>query len=169
MLVLIGIVGLLVPLASLPPFLPAPEAFAQAPPVAQNVVDTLKAAGTFGQFLKAVDDAGLTGTLTAAGPITVFAPTDAAFSKVSKDTLDAAMKDKAKLTMILKNHIVEGQKITAEQMKMLKTVKTAAGRELPVVVQDGAPVLAGARFVRTDIQASNGVIQAVDTVLMPPQ
>jgi uncharacterized surface protein with fasciclin (FAS1) repeats len=142
-------------------------ALAQAP--VQNVLDALKTAGTFGEFLKAIEEAGLTATLSSPGPLTIFAPTDAAFAKVGKDALDAAMKDKARLTMILKNHIIEGQKITTDQLKTLSAVKTSAGQELPVTVQDGVPVIAGAKFVQTDIQASNGVIQAVDTVLMPPQ
>lgn len=143
---------------------------AQAPAPAaptQNVLDMLKTAGTFTMFVKAVEEAGLASTFTGSGPLTVLAPTDAAFAKVPKANLDAAMANKAQLTTILKNHIIEGQKITVDQLKTQKALKTSAGLELQITVQDGVPSISGARVVRGDVQASNGVIHTLDTVLIP--
>lgn len=149
---------------------PAGAAPGQAPPPAapaptQNVLDMLKAAGTFTMFVKAVEEAGLTATLTGSGPVTVFAPADAAFAKVPKESLDATMANKAQLTMLLKGHIIEGQRISSEQLKTQKTLKTSAGTELQITVQDGVPSVSGAKVIRADVQASNGVIHQLDTVL----
>jgi uncharacterized surface protein with fasciclin (FAS1) repeats len=125
----------------------------------------LKAAGTFTMFVKAVEEAGLTATLTGSGPVTVFAPADAAFAKVPKESLDATMANKAQLTMLLKSHIIEGQRISSEQLKTAKTLKTSAGTELQITVQDGVPSVSGAKVIRADVLASNGVIHQLDTVL----
>jgi uncharacterized surface protein with fasciclin (FAS1) repeats len=153
---------------------PAGAAPGQAPPPAapaptQNVLDMLKAAGTFTMFVKAVEDAGLTATLTGSGPVTVFAPADAAFAKVPKESLDATMANKAQLTNLLKTHIIEGQRITAEQLKTQKSLKTSAGTELQITVQDGVPAIAGAKVIKADMQASNGVIHQLDAVIVPRQ
>jgi transforming growth factor-beta-induced protein len=78
------------------------------------------------------------------------------------------LKNKEQLTTILKNHIIEGQRITLEQMRQQEVLKTAAGRDLPVKVEGDAATIADARVMR-QIQASNGVIHVVDKVLMPTQ
>ena len=140
----------------------------QAPAAPQrNVLDALKAAGNFTTLVKAIETAGLTAALTGSNQVTLFAPTDEAFAKVPKAQMDAAMANKDQLTMILKNHIIEGQKLTQAQLRTQKSLKTAAGQELAVAVQEGVATVGGAKLVMGEIQASNGVIFAVDAVIMP--
>ncbi|MDR7417869.1 MAG: fasciclin domain-containing protein [Armatimonadota bacterium] len=161
---LVRIVALWVAVVSLTLGTPVLSAFAQAP--AQNVLDTLKAAGNFTTFLRKAEDAGLTATLSGPGPVTVLAPTDEAFGKLPKETLDAVAADANRLTMVVKNHIVEGQQIMAEQIKTLQAVKTAAGADLAIKVEGDAATIGSAKVVRS-IQASNGKIHVLDAVLMP--
>ncbi|MDR7421361.1 MAG: fasciclin domain-containing protein [Armatimonadota bacterium] len=132
---------------------------AQAP--AQNVVEALRAAGTFGRFLQAVEQAGLTAALTAE-QVTVLAPTDEAFAQIPQATLE----NREQLTSILRNHIIEGQRITLEQLRQQQALKTAAGKDLPVRIEGTEASIADAKVMR-QIEASNGVIHVVDKVLMP--
>ena len=132
--------------------------------MAQDVVDTAVKAGNFTTLVTAVKAAGLVDTLKGPGPFTVFAPTDAAFAKVPKATLDALLADKAALTKVLTYHVVPG-KVMAADVKAGK-VKTVQGQELTITTQGGVMV-DNAKVVATDVAASNGVIHAIDTVLMP--
>ena len=132
--------------------------------MAQDVVDTAVKAGNFTTLVAAVKAAGLVDTLKGPGPFTVFAPTDAAFAKVPKATLDALLADKAALTKVLTYHVVPG-KVMAADVKAGK-VKTVEGQELTITTQGGVMVN-NAKVVATDVAASNGVIHAIDTVLMP--
>ena len=129
-----------------------------------DIVDTAVAAGQFTTLAAALQAAGLVDTLKGTGPFTVFAPTDAAFAKVPKADLDALLKDKAKLTAVLTYHVVPG-KVMAADVKAGK-VKTVEGQELTVTTKGGVMV-DNAMVVATDVAASNGVIHAIDTVLMP--
>ena len=131
---------------------------------AQDIVDVAAKAGNFNTLVTAVKAAGLVDTLKGPGPFTVFAPTDAAFAKVPKATLDALLADKAALTKVLTYHVVPG-KVMAADVKAGK-VKTVQGQELTVTTQGGVMV-DNAKVVATDVAASNGVIHAIDTVLMP--
>ena len=131
---------------------------------AQDVVDVAAKAGNFNTLVTAVKAAGLVDTLKGPGPFTVFAPTDAAFAKVPKATLDALLADKAALTKVLPYHVVPA-KVMAADVKAGK-VKTVQGQELTVTTQGGVMV-DNAKVVATDVAASNGVIHAIDTVLMP--
>ena len=131
---------------------------------AQDVVDVAAKAGNFNTLVTAVKAAGLVDTLKGPGPFTVFAPTDAAFAKVPKATLDALLADKAALTKVLTYHVVPA-KVIAADVKAGK-VKTVQGQELTVTTQGGVMV-DNAKVVATDVAASNGVIHAIDTVLMP--
>ena len=131
---------------------------------AQDVVDVAAKAGNFNTLVTAVKAAGLVDTLKGPGPFTVFAPTDAAFAKVPKAKLDALMADKAALTKVLTYHVVPG-KVMAADVKPGK-VKTVEGQELTVTTKGGVMV-DNAKVVATDVVASNGVIHAIDTVLMP--
>lgn len=131
---------------------------------AQDVVDVAAKAGNFNTLVTAVKAAGLVDTLKGPGPFTVFAPTDAAFAKVPKATLDALLADKAALTKVLTYHVVPA-KVMAADVKAGK-VKTVQGQELTVTTQGGVMV-DNAKVVATDVAASNGVIHAIDTVLMP--
>ena len=130
----------------------------------QDIVDTAVAAGNFSTLVAAVKAAGLVETLKGAGPFTVFAPTDEAFAKVPKATLDGLLADKAALTKVLTYHVVAG-KVMAADVKA-GHVKTVQGTDLAMATEGGVTVN-GAKVVAADVAASNGVIHAIDTVLMP--
>ncbi len=131
---------------------------------AKDIVDTAVANGNFKTLATALQAAGLVETLKGKGPFTVFAPTDAAFAKVPKADLDALLKDKAKLTAVLTYHVVPG-KVMAKDVKAGK-VKTVQGSEITIATTGGVTV-DGAKVTATDVQASNGVIHVIDTVIMP--
>ena len=109
--------------------------------------------------------AGLVDTLKGPGPFTVFATTDEAFAKIPKATLDGLLADKAALTKVLTYHVVPG-KVMAKDVKAGK-VKTVQGQDLTVTTNMGVMV-DQSKVIATDVAASNGVIHAIDTVLMPP-
>ena len=131
---------------------------------AKDIVDTAVAAGNFKTLATALGAAGLVDTLKGKGPFTVFAPTDEAFAKIPKADLDALLKDKAKLTAVLTYHVVAG-KVMAADVKAGK-VKTVQGSELTVTTAGGVQV-DGAKVVKADIVADNGVIHVIDTVVIP--
>ncbi len=132
--------------------------------MAQDIVDVAVKAGSFKTLVAAVQAAGLVDTLKGPGPFTVFAPTDEAFAKVPKATLDALLKDKAALTKVLTYHVVSG-KVMAADVKAGK-VKTVQGQELTVKT-DGGVMVDSAKVTATDIAASNGVIHVIDNVMLP--
>ncbi len=131
----------------------------------QNIVETAVAAGSFKTLVTAVQVAGLVDTLSGAGPFTVFAPTDEAFAKIPKETLDAVLADKAKLTAILTYHVVAG-KVMASDVMGLTSAKTVQGGEVKIDTSDGV-MINDAKVVQADIECSNGVIHVIDSVLMP--
>ena len=131
---------------------------------AQDIVDVAVKAGSFNTLVTAVKAAGLVETLKGPGPFTVFAPTDEAFAKLPKATLDALLKDKAALTKVLTYHVVAG-KVMAADVKAGK-VKTVQGQEITVATTGGVTVDAS-KVTATDIVASNGVIHVIDTVMLP--
>ena len=132
--------------------------------LAQDIVDTAVKAGNFKTLVAAVQAAGLVDTLKGPGPFTVFAPTDEAFAKIPKATLDSLLADKAALTKVLTYHVVPG-KVMAKDVAAGK-VKTLQGQELTVATSGGVMV-DKSKVVATDVAASNGVIHVIDTVLMP--
>jgi uncharacterized surface protein with fasciclin (FAS1) repeats len=131
---------------------------------AQDIVDVAVKAGSFKTLVAAVQAAGLVDTLKSPGPFTVFAPTDEAFAKIPKATLDALLKDKAALTKILTYHVVSGKVMAADVKPGM--VKSVQGSEITVKTAGGVMV-DGAKVTATDIAASNGVIHVIDTVIMP--
>lgn len=131
---------------------------------AADIVDTAASAGSFNTLVTAVKAAGLVDTLKGPGPFTVFAPTDAAFAKIPKAQLDALLKDKTALTKVLTYHVVPG-KVMAKDVKAGK-VKTVQGQEITVSTNMGVMV-DQSKVIATDVAASNGVIHAIDTVMMP--
>ncbi len=131
---------------------------------AKDIVDTAVGAGNFKTLATALTAAGLVDTLKGKGPFTVFAPTDAAFAKIPKADLDKLLADKAKLTAVLTYHVVPG-KVMAKDVKAGK-VKTVQGGEITLATAGGVTV-DGAKVSATDIAASNGVIHAIDSVIMP--
>jgi uncharacterized surface protein with fasciclin (FAS1) repeats len=134
-----------------------------------DIVDTAVAAGSFTTLAKALEAAGLIDALKGEGPFTVFAPTDAAFAKLPAGTIASLLKpeNKEKLKAILLYHVVSGKVTAAEVIKLNgQSVKTLEGGMLLVSTKHGVQV-DKANVTQTDIDASNGVIHVIDTVLMP--
>jgi len=142
---------------------------AQAQPIAApgDIVTVAVATDNLKTFVAAVKAAGLVQTLEGPGPFTVFAPTDAAFAKLPKGTLEDLLKpeNKTKLTDILTYHVVPG-KVLASDVKTGE-VKSVNGAMLDVKVDGGLVTIDKAKVSKTDIPASNGVIHLIDAVLMP--
>jgi uncharacterized surface protein with fasciclin (FAS1) repeats len=123
--------------------------------------------GSFNTLVAALKAAGLVETLQGPGPFTVFAPTDEAFAKLPKGTVEDLLKpeNKAKLVAILTYHVVAG-KVMAADVKTMKA-KTVNGQSLNLKVAAGAVTVNNAKVVMTDVAASNGVIHVIDTVVLP--
>ncbi len=132
-----------------------------------DIVDTAIAAG-FSTLVAAVSAAGLVDTLKSTGPFTVFAPTDAAFAKLPAGTVEELLKPEslAKLQAILTYHVVAGQVMAADVVK-LAAAKTVQGQEVTIKVADGKVMVDAAEVTQTDILTSNGVIHIIDTVILP--
>ncbi|HEY7412883.1 MAG TPA: fasciclin domain-containing protein [Vicinamibacteria bacterium] len=142
----------------------AGPAFAQS----KDIVDTAVAAGSFKTLAKLLTDADLIGVMKGPGPYTVFAPTDEAFAKVPKDVLDGLARDKAKLQEVLKYHVLTS-KWTTDDFKLVKQTGTAQGKPVTFVVTGGGVEVNGAKVVKANIDCANGMVHAIDTVLLPPQ
>ena len=134
----------------------------------QDIVDTAVAAGSFKTLAKALQAAGLVETLKGAGPFTVSAPTDEAFAKLPAGTLEALLKpeNKSKLQGILTSHVVAGKVMAADVVKT-SSVKAVSGETLTIASHAGGVTVDGAKVVKTDIAASNGVIHVIDSVIVP--
>ena len=130
----------------------------------KNIVENAVNSKAHTTLVAAVKAAGLVETLQGKGPFTVFAPTDEAFAKIPKATLDGLLADKAALSKVLTYHVVSG-KVMAKDVKAGK-VKTVQGQDLTVTTNMGVMV-DQSKVIATDVAASNGVIHAIDTVLMP--
>ena len=132
----------------------------------KNIVQTAVSAGKFNTLASLLKQAGLAKTLQGKGPFTVFAPTDAAFAKVPKATLNALAKDKAKLRSVLLYHVAAG-KLTAAKVVKRHSIKTLNGQRVDVQVRNGKVYVGGARVSTPDVRASNGVIHVINRVLIP--
>jgi uncharacterized surface protein with fasciclin (FAS1) repeats len=147
-------------------------AFAQSAPTAsqstKDIIEVATEAGSFTTLLTALKAAGLSETLRGDGPFTVFAPSDAAFAKLPKTTLDALLADKTALTSVLTFHVVPGRVLAGDIVKSNgATPITINGQPLDIRVRDGKVYVNGAQVVTADLPASNGVIHVVDSVLLP--
>jgi uncharacterized surface protein with fasciclin (FAS1) repeats len=131
----------------------------------RNIVETAIWAGSFKTLVAAVNAADLAEVLSGEGPFTVFAPTDEAFAKLPDGTIEALLADKEKLTAILTYHVVPG-KVMAKDVTKLTSAKTVQGKELTIDTKYGVKV-DNATVIKTDVEASNGVIHVIDTVLIP--
>ena len=121
----------------------------------------------FSTLHTALKEAGLDKTLGERGPFTVFAPTNAAFAKIPKAELDALLKNKAELTKVLTYHVVSGR-VTSREVTRLKEAKTVEGRNIAIEVMGSTVELnKSAKVSKVDLEASNGIIHVIDTVLMP--
>jgi uncharacterized surface protein with fasciclin (FAS1) repeats len=133
---------------------------------AKDIVDTAVEAGSFKTLAAALQAAGLVETLKGTGPFTVFAPTDEAFAKLPAGTVEALLQDKAKLTRVLTYHVVAGN-VMAKDVVKLKSAKTVEGSSVKITVKDGKVMVDNANVVKTDIAATNGVIHVIDSVILP--
>lgn len=142
--------------------------FSAAQAGSKDIVDTAAGAGKFNTLVAAVKAAGLVDTLKGKGPFTVFAPTDAAFAKLPKGTVESLLKpeNKAKLMKILTYHVVPGKIMSKDIAGKTAEVATVEGSKLSVDATTGVKV-DNAKVVTADVAASNGVIHVIDTVVMP--
>lgn len=143
---------------------------AQAAPDAgrKDIVAVAVGAGQFNTLVAAIKAAGLVETLQGAGPFTVFAPSDAAFAKLPKATIDALLADKDKLTALLTYHVLPGKVTAADVVSMGGgSPATVNGAPVTITIRDGKVYVDAAQVTKADIQASNGVIHVIDTVIMP--
>ena len=135
-----------------------------------TIVEVAVGNKSFSTLVAAVKAAGLVETLSGAGPFTVFAPTDEAFAKLPKGTVEELVKpeNKEKLTAILTYHVLAGKVMAADAIAADgKMVKTVNGQEIAIKVKDGKVMINDATVIIADVAASNGVIHAIDTVLLP--
>jgi uncharacterized surface protein with fasciclin (FAS1) repeats len=134
----------------------------------KTIVDIAAGAEDFSTLVAAAKAAGLVDVLASDGPFTVFAPTNEAFSKLPKGTVESLLKpeNKAKLVAILKYHVVPG-KVMAKDVVKVDSAKTAQGSEVKISVEGKTVKVNNAKVIKTDIEASNGVIHVIDTVIIP--
>ena len=133
----------------------------------KDIVTTAQEAGSFTTLLAAAEAAGLVETLQGEGPFTVFAPTDEAFAALPEGTVEGLLEDTEALTAILTYHVIPG-KVMSTDLSDGMTAATVNGAEVEIGVGDSVTV-SGATVTQADIEASNGVIHVIDSVLMPPE
>lgn len=136
----------------------------------KDIVDVAAANGSFSTLVAAVKAAGLVDTLKGEGPFTVFAPTDEAFAKLPAGTVENLLKaeNKDKLVAILTYHVVSG-KVMAADVVTLTSAATVQGQSVNVATNNGAVMINDATVVKADVNATNGVIHVIDTVLLPKE
>jgi uncharacterized surface protein with fasciclin (FAS1) repeats len=133
----------------------------------KDIVETAVEAGSFTTLAAALEAAGLVSVLQGEGPFTVFAPTDEAFAKLPEGTVEGLLADKEALIKVLTYHVVAG-KVMSDAVVNISSAETVSGIEAPVEVRMGNVYVGGAKVVKADVGASNGVIHIIDTVMLPP-
>lgn len=133
-----------------------------------DILTTAEKAGSFQTLTAAIKAAGLSETLEGKGPFTVFAPTDDAFAKLPKGTVEELLKpeNKEKLVSILTYHVVEGEVKAKDVVKRTK-VTTVQGDDVAIQVANGKVMVGGATVIKADVKATNCVIRVIDTVMLP--
>jgi len=131
----------------------------------KNLVQTAVDTGIFKTLIKVVREAGLVDALSIEGPFTIFAPTDQAFAKLPKGTIEKLLKDKEKLTYILTYHVILNE-VMAYQVVNMKKTNAANGKELTINTKKGLKV-DKSNIIKTDIKCTNGIIHVIDRVLIP--
>jgi len=132
----------------------------------KNIVDIAVADGRFKTLVSALQAADLVGTLKGKGPFTVLAPTDDAFNKLPPGTIEGLLKDTPKLKNILLYHVIAAKAMSRDVMKMT-SADTVLGKPVRIQVKAGKVVINESQVIAADIEASNGVIHVIDTVLLP--
>ena len=149
----------------------ATAALAIAPAAASaqegNLVETAQSAGKFDTLVTLVQQAGLARTLSGDDELTVLAPTDKAFAKVPKKTLDALADDRKLLRRVLLYHVIPGS-VPSSDIVELRSAKTAEGSKVKIRVRGGNVFVDAAKVTTPDVMASNGVIHVINKVLLPP-
>lgn len=135
--------------------------------LSKDIVTTAVDAGVFKTLATALTEAGLIETLQGKGPFTVFAPTDDAFAKLPKGTVEGLLKDKEALKKVLLYHVVSGQVMSNDVVK-LSDATTVEGSKVKIKVKDGSVMINDAKVTKADVKTSNGVIHIIDTVILPP-
>lgn len=131
-----------------------------------DIVEVASSNPDFSTLVTAIEAAGLVETLQGEGPFTVFAPTNDAFAAIPEEDLNALLEDPEALSEILLYHVVEGA-VTADQVVELTSATTVQGSDVSVSANGDTVMVGDATVITTDVMASNGVIHAIDTVLMP--
>jgi uncharacterized surface protein with fasciclin (FAS1) repeats len=133
-----------------------------------DLIDTAAANGTLKTFGRAVQLAGMEETLRAAGPYTLFAPTDTAFEQLPPGKLNSLFEpaNKSELISVLNYHMLKGRRSVTD-VGNWKAANTVNGQQAPIAKTEGKVSIDGARITDADIQTSNGVIHAIDKVNMP--
>ena len=141
---------------------------AKAETAGKSIVEIAAGAEDFSTLVAAVKAADLVDVLSSKGPFTVFAPTNEAFAKLPKGTVESLLKpeNKDKLIAVLKYHVVPG-KVMAKDVVKVDSAKTAQGSSVTVTVEGKTVKVDNAKVIKTDIEASNGVIHVIDTVIIP--
>jgi uncharacterized surface protein with fasciclin (FAS1) repeats len=140
-----------------------------APAAAQdmNIVETAVAAGNFTTLVAAVEAAGLVETLSGEGPFTVFAPTDEAFAALPEGTVEGLLADPEALAAVLTYHVVPGAVMSGDLSDGMMAT-TVNGADITVSLDMGTVMINDATVTTADIEASNGVIHVIDSVILPP-
>ncbi len=137
------------------------------PAVAEDIVDTAATDGSLKTFVAALKEAGLAETLRNSGPYTVFAPTNDAFEKLPPGTWEQLSKDKVRLAKVLSYHVIPG-KVTVAEVKPGK-VQTTEGSPVKLTSDNGKVTVNDAKIIQSDLAADNGIIHAIDAVILPPE
>ena len=146
--------------------IPATEEKPSGQPLLRSLLQTLMAAGRFATFLQGIDKAGLTSVLAEQGPFTVFAPTDEVFSRLPEDYVESLLHDRRIATEVFEYHIVSGL-LTTSDVQRYGSVRTLQGTDLPFYGVKGELTVAGTRMVAGETSCANGIIYALDGLLIP--
>ena len=131
----------------------------------KNLVQTAMDEGNFKTLIRAVRETGLVDTLSVEGPFTIFAPTDQAFAKLPKGTMEKLLKDKEKLTEILTYHVIL-DRVMVKQVLKIRKANTVNGKDLSINIKNGVKI-DKANIIKTDIECINGILHIIDEVLIP--
>jgi uncharacterized surface protein with fasciclin (FAS1) repeats len=143
----------------------SPLFFLSASAMASDLLESAATQGGAKTFAAAAKSSGLAESLKENGPYTVFAPDDAAFAKLPSSTRDALMKDKSKLAHVLAYHVIPG-KVTVAEVKP-GNVQTLEGETVKITSDNGKVTVNNANVTQSDVDADNGVVHIIDTVVLP--
>jgi len=131
----------------------------------KNLVQTAIAEGNFKTLIRVIQETGLVDILSIEGPFTIFAPTDQAFAKLPKGTMEKLLKDKEKLTEILTYHVIL-DRVMVKQVIKIRKANTINGKDLSINTKNGVKI-DKANIIKTDIECINGILHIIDEVLIP--